>query len=145
MKIKEFDQNNKILENTQHFTVQPVFNGVNQESDLRAMCFVFLVAELGSCNGWLAMCEDREPVFLFGQVGVQIIPCWRSVNVCSWLLKHIHSRSCVIQDSSGSQKNFSTVHTSHTGDSSRSVMRSVWHWICFGQPQRCNLIYRYNW
>lgn len=56
------------------------------------MCFVILVAELGSSNGWQVMCEDR--------VGVHIIPCWGSVNVCSWPLNYIHSRTSVIQDSS---------------------------------------------
>jgi len=44
---------------------------------------VILVAEPGSCNGWLAMCEQHRESVSVGQVGVQIIPCSRSVNVNS--------------------------------------------------------------
>jgi len=53
---------------------------------------VILVAEPGSCNGWLAMCEQHRESVSVGQVGVQIIPCSRSVTpqphwftfLCNW-------------------------------------------------------------
>jgi len=92
---------------------------------------VILVAEPGSCNGWLAMCEQhREECFYWAG--------WSSDNtmfeICKCqLLNHIDSRSCVIEDSLLlSEELLNSSHTSHAGIPDT---RSGWHWTCFGHKK----------